>query len=88
MHRTLSVTNPDASGRPAFNPGWVIPLLVFVLGLFVAGVSGYFATDKEVAQRVTVVETKQDALDKRQDSTEKRLDRIENKIDRLLERVK
>jgi hypothetical protein len=82
MSRALSIT--DTSEAPArkqpFNPGWVIPVVVLLLSLLSSAYVAYSHNDKELAQRVTAVET-------RQEGTDKRLDRIEDKIDRILERM-
>ena len=60
----------------------------FGLELALSAFTGYTHNDKDISNRVSVVETQQRNDGLRQDSTDKRLQRIEDKVDRLLERVK
>lgn len=82
MSRALSVVNTDAP-RKFTNPGWIVPFIVLLLSLLVAGFSAYSHNDKELSNRITAVETVQQ---EQKENVNKRLDRIENKIDRLIER--
>lgn len=60
---------------------WILPIVIALLSLAVSAYAGYSHNDKELAQRISVVETQQK-------NDGKGLERIENKVDRLLERVK
>lgn len=60
---------------------WIVPVLLALMALAVSAYAGYSSTDKEMASRISVVETQQK-------NDGQRLERIEDKIDRLLEYVR
>lgn len=70
------------NGKRPRQVNWgMVAAVLTVLGWVLAAASGAFGDYRQIGDRVTVLETKQDAQTQR-------LDRIEDKIDRLLERGK
>lgn len=59
-------------------PWWVKMILPIVLSALVAGASTYFHNDRDLVQRVSVLESH------RQDDSQ-HLDRIESKLDKLVD---
>jgi len=77
MSNSIAAT-PEVPRLPSFFREWMFALFLFIAGILVTSVSGYFHNDKDIAQRVTIVETKVDNADRR-------LERMESKLDRIIE---
>jgi hypothetical protein len=59
---------------------WWLPIALAAFSMVVSGYVGYTSNDKEIVQRVSKIEA-------RDEERGPRLERIENKIDRLTEAV-
>lgn len=58
---------------------WLVPIVLSIISMLGSSLVVYTNNDKAISNRLTTVETQQDA-----DSA--RLERMENKLDRLIER--
>jgi len=59
---------------------WVLPIVLALVSLVVSAYTSYNSNDKAIAQRISVVETKQA-------NDAERVNRIENKLDQILQEV-